>query len=174
MVGTVNMQKNFMTAPVVLCFITVSLLMFLISGVMAAAQSSGGDGSTGAGGPGSGQGGRGTQAAGSSTFGPPTGPGIGIAGGGQYYGPPPTDSFQVSQYGYPGAINTFNMPYVPEGATAYQQNQFAGVPSGPGITSMVPAPGSFASLQARGIVPGTCMWECTAEYTPIECQELCG
>lgn len=131
----------------------------------------------------SGPAGRSTRAAGDSgramaggggSFGPGTGFGGGMTGGYQSYGPPQTDNFQSSQYGYPDSLaNNFNVPYGPESSTTYQQNQYQGVLAGPALASTVPAPGGFASLQARGIMPGTCLWECTAEYTPIECQQRC-
>ena len=111
---------------------------------------------------------------GGASFGPGTGFGGGMTGGYQSYGPPQTDSFQSGQYGYTGtARNYFNLPYGQESSTAYQQYQYQGTLAGPALATMVPAPGGFASLQARGITPGTCLWECTAEYTPIECQQRC-
>jgi hypothetical protein len=173
MVSSVNVLRTAVLIILIFCMFTPAFLPDA-----ALAKSSGGGTGRGAGVGHSGPAGLSTQGVGGGpmtgggvSFGPAGVSGVGMTGGYQSYGPPTAD-FQSSQYGYTGP-GTFNQPYMQEGNTAFQQNTFTGVQSGPTVATTVPSPGGFSSLQARGISPGTCQWDCTAEYTPTECQQMC-
>lgn len=108
-----------------------------------------------------------SQASGGMSFGPASGYYGGMIGGGESYGPGTVESFQQNRYGATGTTeNTFN---------EYQQYRHADATAGQYHQGSIAAtgPGKVTSMQATGNVPGTCMWDCTASYTPIECQQLC-
>lgn len=99
------------------------------------------------------------------SFGPAPGYYGGMTGGDESFGPVTGESFQGSQYGATGAVeNTFN---------AYQQYGSATAGSYKQRPIATTGTGKIVSLQARGIVPGTCMWDCSASYTPAKSEQMC-
>lgn len=89
------------------------------------------------------------------------------AGIGEPYQVPAGIDFQSSQY---RAIDDLT-----GGFNVYQHYEYGSVPAmtyqyGP---AAAPAGAGTMGVQALDGGPGACMWECTAEYTPVECRQRC-